>query len=63
MTELQKVAERYPAYRFSLLLKIVLRWGRTWNHKRIYRIFYELKLNINKRRKGKCACQIVTQSR
>lgn len=49
--ELQKAAERYPAYGFSLLLKILRRWGHTWNHKRIYRIYCELKLN--KRRKGK----------
>ncbi|WP_373332800.1 IS3 family transposase [Vibrio porteresiae] len=51
ISELQKAAERYPAYGFSMLLKILRRWGHTWNHKRIYRIYCELKLN--KRRKGK----------
>ncbi len=49
--ELQKAAECYPAYGFGLLLKILRRWGHTWNHKRVYRIYCELKLN--KRRKGK----------
>ncbi|WP_411202392.1 IS3 family transposase [Vibrio vulnificus] len=51
IVELQKAVERYPAYGFSKLLKILRRWGHGWNHKRIYRIYCELKLN--KRRKGK----------
>ena len=33
ISELQKAAERYPAYGFSMLLKILRRWGHTWNHK------------------------------
>lgn len=51
IVELQKAVERYPAYGFRKLLKILRRWGHGWNHKRIYRIYCELKLN--KRRKGK----------
>jgi putative transposase len=48
---LQKMSERYPVYGFSKLLKILRRNGHRWNHKRIHRIYWELKLN--KRRKGK----------
>ena len=48
---LQAVSERYPAYGFSKLLKVMRRQGHRWNHKRIHRVYCELKLN--KRRKGK----------
>ena len=48
---LQKVVERYPAYGFSKLFKILQRWGHSWNHKRVYRLYCAL--NLNKRRRGK----------
>lgn len=48
---LQKLAERYPAYGFSKLLKVLRRQGHQWNHKRVHRIYCELKLNL--RRRGK----------
>lgn len=43
--------ERYPVYGFGLLFKILRRWGHQWNHKRIHRVYCDLKLN--KRRSGK----------
>ena len=48
---LQTAVERYPAYGFSKLFKILRRWGHHWNHKRVYRLYCEL--NLNKRHKGK----------
>lgn len=48
---LQKAVERYPAYGFSKLFKILRRWGHPWNHKRVYRLYSQL--NLNKRRRGK----------
>lgn len=48
---LQESSERYPAYGFSKLLKVLHRQGHRWNHKRVYRVYCELKLNM--RRKGK----------
>ena len=47
---LQESSERYPAYGFSKLLKVIRRQSHRWNHKRIYRVYCELKLNM--RRKG-----------
>ena len=52
MIPLQEAVERYPAYGFSKLFKILRRWGgHSWNHKRVYRVYCEL--NLNKRRRGK----------
>lgn len=51
IAKLQEAVERYPAYGFSKLFKILRRWGHPWNHKRVYRLYCEL--NLNKRRRGK----------
>lgn len=51
IARLQEAVERYPAYGFGKLFKILCRWGCRWNHKRVYRLYCEL--NLNKRRRGK----------
>ena len=48
---LQKVVERYPAYGFGKLFKVLRREDCAWNHKRVHRIY--CLLNLNKRRRGK----------
>lgn len=48
---IQKVVERYPAYGFGKVFKILRRWGYPWNHKRIHRLY--CLLGLNKRRRGK----------
>ncbi len=47
---LQSATERYPAYGFSKLFKVLRRWGHGWNHKRVHRL--SCALNLNKRRRA-----------
>ena len=51
IAEVQAVVERYPAYGFSKVFTKVRRAGHPWNHKRVYRVYCALNLNL--RRKGK----------
>jgi putative transposase len=48
---IQRVIERNPGFGFTKIFKTLRRRGYRWNHKRVYRDYYLLKLN--KRRKGK----------
>ncbi len=48
---LQRLAEDYPSYGFQMMFDKLRQEGLAWNHKRVYRIYRSLKLNL--RRKGK----------
>jgi putative transposase len=48
---LTEAVEHYPRYGLKKLFQILRRQGNGWNHKRVHRIYYLLKLNF--RRKGK----------
>ncbi|HBG47371.1 MAG TPA: hypothetical protein DDW94_10340 [Deltaproteobacteria bacterium] len=48
---LQKLVTKYPRYGFGKLFPILRRQGNRWNHRRVYRVYCALKLNM--RRKGK----------
>lgn len=49
--EVSRLAFEHPEYGFAKLHKTMRRCGRRWNHKRVYRVYCEMKLN--KRRKHK----------
>jgi putative transposase len=49
--DLQELAAAHPTYGFRKLLAYLRRGGHSWNHKKVYRIYCQLKMN--KRRKGK----------
>lgn len=46
---LSKAAELHPGYGFWKLYHTLRREGCLWNHKRVYRIYCKLKLNIRRR--------------
>lgn len=48
---LTNLAKQYPHYGFGKLFVLVRRAGHPWNHKRVYRIYGELKLNIRRKYK------------
>lgn len=51
ITAVQAACERYPAYGFDKLFKVLRRQGHPWNHKRIRRIY--CLLGLNRKRRGK----------
>jgi putative transposase len=48
---LTTLADHQPKHGFRKLFKKIRRQGKSWNHKRVYRVYCALKLNL--RRKGK----------
>lgn len=48
---LQKLASEHPTYGFRKLFAYLRRSGQAWNHKKVYRVYRQLKMNL--RRKGK----------
>ena len=43
---LQRLAERWPRWGFDKMRKWLRRQGYGWNHKRIYRVYCEMELNL-----------------
>ena len=48
---LHDLVSMHPTYGFRKLFTNIRRWGKSWNYKKIYRVYKLLKLNKN--RKGK----------
>lgn len=42
-------AERHPRYGFAKLFRLIRKAGHPWNHKRVWRVYCEMKLNIRRR--------------
>ncbi|MCP4459885.1 MAG: transposase [Cytophagales bacterium] len=48
---LEGLSERYPTYGFRKMFHLLRSQGHLWNHKRVYRVYVMMGLNIRKRRK------------
>lgn len=46
---LQELVERFPERGFGKLFKLIRRRGLVWNHKRVWRVYCALKLNLRRR--------------
>jgi len=44
---LQALAEKEPTYGFGLMFDTLKREGKPWNHKRVYRLYRLLNLNLD----------------
>jgi len=53
MDLLSVLAEKHPGYGFDKLFKKIRNQGYSWNHKRVYRIYCEMKLNLRRQKHKK----------
>lgn len=58
ITELQELVEKHPAIGFWQCYYRIRRKGTGWNHKRIYRVYKSLKLNIRRRYRRRLPARI-----
>jgi putative transposase len=50
-TALAELAARHPEFGFQKMFLTLRRMGHLWNHKRVYRIYCQLKLNLKRKHK------------
>lgn len=55
---LNSLAEKHPRYGFWKMYYCLRRAGFAWNHKRVYRVYRELKLNIRRRVKRRLPARV-----
>jgi putative transposase len=58
ISQLHQLVEKHPAIGFWQSYYRIRRLGLLWNHKRVYRVYTQLKLNIRRRRKKRLPARI-----
>lgn len=56
--QLQRLVEKHPAIGFWQSFYRIRRQGFTWNHKKVYRVYTDLKLNIRRRYRKRLPARI-----